>query len=191
MYPGTNSFARFVLPSGLPPAVQARMEQIALRLAEATGFDNGLFNVELMYDESADRISVIEINPRMCPQFADLVEKVHGISTYEIALRIAVGDDPCFTPDRGQHKVAASFVLRRFEDALVRAVPTSAEIERLRRRFPDIRVRVLCRPGRRLSDEQQDRASFRYGLINLGAESTEQLHAAFAEASAGLTYDLA
>jgi biotin carboxylase len=190
MYPGTNSFSRFVLPSNLPATIQARMEQVALRLAAATGFDNGVFNVELMYDPDTDRISAIEINPRMCPQFADLVEKVHGVSTYEIALRIAAGADPGFIPGRGQHQAAASFVLRRFEDALVMAVPSPGEVEQLRQRFPDVRVRVLCRPGRRLSDEQQDRASFRYGLVNLGAGSTEQLHAAFSQATAGLTFDL-
>jgi biotin carboxylase len=191
MYPGTNSFACFRLPSDLPRSVQGRMEEITLRLAQAVGIDNGVFNVELMYDATTDRISVIEINPRMCPQFVDLVEKVHGVSTYEIALRIAVGEDPVFSRGGAPHKVAASFVLRRFEDALVTAVPSAEEIARLRHRFPDMRVRVLCRPGRRLSDEQQDRTSYRYGLVNLGAGSIEQLNAAFAEAKAGLTFELA
>jgi hypothetical protein len=54
-----------------------------------------------------------------------------------------------------------------------------------------MRVRVLCLPGRRISDEQQDRTSYRYGLVNLGAGSIEQLNAAFAEAKAGLTFEAA
>ena len=58
---------------------------------EGLGFDNGLFNIEMTYDAAADRIAIIEINPRMASQFADLYEKVDGTSSYRVLLDIARG----------------------------------------------------------------------------------------------------
>ena len=48
------------------------MSDIAATLMPGLGFDNGLFNIEMMYDPSSGAISVIDINPRMASQFADL-----------------------------------------------------------------------------------------------------------------------
>ena len=44
----------------------------------ALGFDNGQFNIELVYNPEADTVHIVEINPRMSSQFADLFEKVDG-----------------------------------------------------------------------------------------------------------------
>ena len=41
-----------------------------------------MFNIEMMYDAATDRIGIIEINPRMASQFADLYEKVDGTNSY-------------------------------------------------------------------------------------------------------------
>lgn len=89
MYPGTISFERFEYPSVLPEPVQRRMEELASRFVRLIGYDDGLFNIEMFYDATSDTIHFIEINPRMCPQFADLMEKVNGVNTYAIALAIA------------------------------------------------------------------------------------------------------
>jgi len=83
---GTISFQRFEYPSSLDERIQWRMSDIAIRFMRSIDFDDGLFNVEMMYDEDKDTIHIVEVNPRMCPQFADLMEKVNGINTYEIAL---------------------------------------------------------------------------------------------------------
>ena len=116
MFPGTLVFSRFDYPSCLPQTLQARMGDIAARLMEGIGFDNGLFNIEMMYDDAADRIAVIEINPRMASQFADLYEKVDGTSSYTVLLDIAQGRAPHFTRRQGRYGFASSFVLRSFED---------------------------------------------------------------------------
>jgi len=175
MFPGTLAFSRFDYPSSLPESVQARMAEIATTLMRGLGFDNGLFNIEMMYDADADRISIIEINPRMASQFADLYEKVDGTSSYAVLLAIAQGDAPAFTRRQGRHRFAASFVLRTFEDCQVAALPTEAELEQLAPLYPDIRVELHATVGRKLSDELQDGHSYRYGIVNLGGRDRAEL----------------
>src|SRR5262249_25010696 len=111
MYPGATSFERFEYPSSLPPEVQDRMCAISARAIEASGFDHSCFNVELFYDRERDQISIIEINPRISYQFADLYERVDGVNTYEVQLRLAIGDGVTWAPRRGKDGAAASFVM--------------------------------------------------------------------------------
>lgn len=190
MFPGTISFARFEYPSALPAEVQARMGEIAARFVRHIGFDNGLFNIEMMYDPGRDTIHIIEVNPRMCPQFADLMEKVNGVNTYEIALAIAAGQRPVVRRPGAAFAAAASIVGRVFEDRVARRVPGETELARLRERFPDARLKVLCREGRRLSEELQDGNSFRYALMNLGGGSREHIASRYEEAIRGLHFEL-
>ena len=168
MFPGTLAFSRFDYPSHLPQGVQTRMGEIAATTMQGLGFDNGMFNIEMMYDAEADRISIIEINPRMASQFADLYEKVDGTNSFSVLLDIAQGKPPRFTRRQGRYAFAASCVLRSFEDYLVAAVPSEADVERLAGIYPDVRVELHATPGRKLSDEFQDGKSYRYGVVNLG-----------------------
>lgn len=168
MFPGTLAFARFDYPSSLPDSVQQRMAEIAATLMPGLGFDNGLFNIEMMYDPESGRISIIEINPRMASQFADLYEKVDGTNSYAVLLDIAQGRTPRFTRRQGRYAFAASVVLRCFEDRLVANLPSEADLDRLARDYPDMRVELHARVGRPLSAELQDGKSYRYGIVNLG-----------------------
>jgi biotin carboxylase len=180
MFPGTIAFSRFEYPSALPEGVQARMGEIATTLMQGLGFDNGLFNIEMMYGADTDRIFIIEINPRMASQFADLYEKVDGTNSYEILLAIGQGRAPQFTRRQGRHRFAASCVLRTFEDHLVLALPSEADIARLSRLYPDIRVELHGAVGGKLSDELQDGQSYRYGIVNLGGRDRADVLAQFA-----------
>ncbi|HET9580117.1 MAG TPA: ATP-grasp domain-containing protein [Usitatibacter sp.] len=189
MYPGTISFARFEYPSALPREVQQRMGDIAARFVRHIGFDDGLFNVEMMYDADLDAIHIIEVNPRMCPQFADLMEKVNGVNTYEVALSIAAGRRPVLKRP-APFGAAASVVARVFDDRLVKRVPHTADLQRVARSFPDARVKVLCREGHRLSEELQDGNSFRYALVNLGGDDRRHIAARHARAMRELSFDL-
>jgi hypothetical protein len=175
MFPGTIAFSRFEYPSALPEGVQARMADLATTLMGGLGFDNGLFNIEMMYDADADRISIIEINPRMASQFADLYEKVDGTNSYEVLLAVGQGRAPAFTPWKGRYGFAASCVLRTFEDHIVVALPSEADIAGLSRLYPDIRVELHASVGRRLSDELQDGQSYRYGIVNLGGRDRDDV----------------
>jgi biotin carboxylase len=168
MFPGTIAFSRFDYPSSLPESVQAHMADIAVTLMEGLGFDNGLFNIEMMYDPDTGRTSIIEINPRMASQFADLYQKVDGTSSYQALLDIGEGRAPQLTRREGRYPFAASCVLRAFADHLVVRLPEAEEIERLATLYPDIRVELHGRVGQRLSGELQDGHSYRYGIVNLG-----------------------
>lgn len=168
MFPGTLAFQRFEYPSSLPARVQHRMTEIAKRLMEALGYRNGMFNIEFMYDAAADRVQIIEVNPRMASQFADLYEKVDGTNSYSVLLDIAAGRTPQRTVRKGRHCFAASCVLRTFEDRHVVAVPSTAALDELTTIYDDIRIEVLATEGKQLSQEMQDGHSYRYAVLNLG-----------------------
>jgi biotin carboxylase len=180
MFPGTLAFSRFDYPSHLPEEVQARMSAIAKTLMEGLGFDNGMFNIEMMYDAESDLISIIEINPRMASQFADLYEKVDGTNSFTVLLDIALGHAPRFTPRQGSYAFAASCVLRSFKDHIVAGLPSEAQIERIAQTYPGLRVELHATVGRRLSAEFQDGKSYRYGIVNLGGRDLDDVLAKFA-----------
>ena len=175
LFPGTLAFSRFEYPSALPEDVQERMADIARKVMGGLGFDNGLFNIEMMYDARNDQIAIIEINPRMASQFADLYEKVDGTNAYEVLLDIGTGVAPTPKRRQGPHHFAASFVLRTFQDCLVAALPSDEQVARLERLYPDTTVELHATAGRKLSDELQDGTSFRYGVVNLGGRDREDV----------------
>lgn len=177
MFPGTISFERFVYPTRLPAEVQARMRRVAETFIGGIGYDNALFNMELMYNPATGGIHIIEVNPKIASQFPDLFEKVDGTSSYAPLLQIALNESPTFRDGRGAFKLAASCVLRGFEDRRVVSVPTGEQIAEVTRRFPDARVEISVAAGQLLSDIMQDGKSFRYGLINIGANSEAELNA--------------
>jgi biotin carboxylase len=182
MFPGTISFQRFDYPSRLDRAVQERMIEIGRRVMRHIGLDSSLFNVELFHDRATGRITIIEINPRMVGQFADLMEMVNGTNTYEVLLAVAAGERPAVRRARGRFEVAASFPLRAFEDRRVLRVPGAARLAEVRRRHPVSVVKVYCRPGHWLSEEgQSDGLTHRYGVVNMGGQRLESMLAEFAE----------
>jgi hypothetical protein len=189
MYPGTLAFQRFEYPSSLPAAVQQHMAEVARQVMLGIGYDNGMFNIEFMHDAVTGAIHIIEINPRMASQFADLFEKVDGTNSYSILFDLATGRRPQPLHRMGRHRMAASCVLRRFEDAQVLRVPTSDEVERLRRLFPDLRVEILATQGKALSQEMQDGRSYRYGVINIGGHDRNEVLASFAHFQRHLRFE--
>jgi len=190
LFPGTLAFSRFEYPSALPEDIQERMADIARRAMRGLSFDNGLFNIEMMYDAFSDRIAIIEINPRMASQFADLYEKVDGTNAYEILLDVGTGVRPTPKRRRGPYQFAASCVLRTFQDCVVAALPSAEQIAELECCHPDLRVELHATAGRKLSDELQDGASFRYGIVNLGGSSRTEVLKRFEDCRARLGFIL-
>ena len=191
MFPGTISFKRFEYPSSLPVSVQVRMNDIASRLMCGVGFDNGFFNIEFMYNPEADTIHIIEVNPRMISQFADLVEKVDGVNTYAHLLALATGKRPDVPKRKGMHGMAASFVLRVFEDKKVIKAPSQEQLEQVYQLFPDARIQLYVQEGDKLSDAFQDGKSFRYGLVHLGGRDRKDLFAKFEQCKRRLDFQFA
>ena len=105
-----------------------------------------------------------------------------GTSGYDVQLALATGRRVEFHTGRGRFAVAASFVPRTFEDQKVVRLPEPWRVAEIQRRFPETVVKFLCQEGGWLSQQPQDMDSYRYGIINIGARSFEELDAAFDEA---------
>ena len=190
MYPNRNmTFQRFELPSTLPTFIQTRMVNVVTRVIGASSLNHTCFNVELFYDKTNESISIIEINSRMSSQFSDLFYWINGQSLHAVQVQLSLGKHVEWISGGGDYKVAASFVMRRFSDAYVRLTPTDEEIARVRNEYPMINIKILCSKGQRLSQICQDLDSYRYGLINLAAQTLVDLHKAYAFVEATLTFD--
>jgi len=158
-YPGTNSFERFEYPAALPEAREEELTAVAARLLSALGFDGGFFNVEFFVPDEG-HAQVIEVNGRIASQFAPLVQRLHGRSTYDALFALATGEDPRWVAERPAG-AAVSHVLRVFEDAFVASVPDAEE-----------GVEVLVEPGRRLSEQGvNDAESFRLAIVYEAGET--------------------
>lgn len=191
MYPGTIAFQRFEYPSAVPRGVQSRMAAIAEKAIRALGFDHGVFNVEMFHDPATDRISILEVNPRIAYQFADLYEKVEGFNTYDAVLALATGDAPTLVKGRGRYRNAASFILRAFGRPRLKAFPDRARIAALRRRYEDARLMVYVKTGAQLEREVKWLGSYRYAVLNLGAMDGEQLVKRYHHVKGELAFEFA
>ncbi|MGM0365109.1 MAG: ATP-grasp domain-containing protein [Actinomycetota bacterium] len=178
MYPNTISFKRFDYPSRVSDRIKQQMADISRKALNHIGFDNGIFNIEFIYNPRSKQLNIIEINPRMCSQFADLMEKVNGANTYQIQLDIALGKKP-IKSNRGKYGFASSFALRTFRDKIVSRLPGPQEVEEVKELFPEARIEVYGQQGRRLSCFMQDIGSYLYAIINLGGRSRDELFEKF------------
>jgi biotin carboxylase len=154
-----------------------------------TGFDNGIFNIEFMYNPKTDRVAIIEVNPRAASQFADLYEKVDGVNSYQHLVQLAVGKKPVLLKRRGAHALAGSCVLRIFENKRVRKAPSIKELQQLYAEFPDARCQIYVKEGGLLSDTFQDGKSYRYGLVHLGARDSQELQKKFERCKEILSFE--
>jgi biotin carboxylase len=172
-----RSFARFDYPSLLPEDVQARMADIARRVIARLGLERCLWNIEMMHDPASGRIWIVEVNPRICGQFADLYQKVDGTNTYEIALALALGERPQRAKGEGQFDAAASFPLRIFASMLVREAPSSGDVAAAEELFPETLVWSEAAAGQTLAVNalEEDGGSHRYAVINVGGENRKEV----------------
>jgi hypothetical protein len=185
MHPNGISFLRFEYPSRLPEGPQRTMADVAARLMPALGFDQSLFNIEFFVRPDG-RVTIVEVNGRMASQFAPLVQAVHGVSSYELQLALCTGGSPELPPARDD-LVTASFLVRSYEDAVVRSVPDPTIVLE---RYPHAHVEVLVRPGQRLSENDDDVVSHRLAVVALAARDRPSLLARFAEAVDLLPFEL-
>jgi hypothetical protein len=176
MYPGTQAFLRFQYPSTLDPDVQARAFDVARRFLNAVGFEHGFFNMEFFHEPADGSVRVIEFNPRLGSQLADLYRRVDGIDLHAMNLALACGRDPRDLPRAARRDgVAASFVFRSFDGATPPRQPDAAQRDALARTFPDALLLGMPRRGRALAREYKWLGSHRYGVLHLGAADSAAL----------------
>jgi biotin carboxylase len=183
-YPGTQAFQRWEFPSRLPPAVISRALDVARRFLAAVGFGHGFFNMEFFYDPVADRMSVIEFNPRLSSQFGDLYRGVLGLNPHEMALAIAQGREGCSVQRRlVGGKVGASLVWRAFSWEEIPPRPSRTALARFACAFPEAQLTQFSRVPFSVSRELSWMQSHRYGVVNLVAEDQESLRQKSAQIS--------
>lgn len=185
MYPGTQAFMRFELPSRLAPEVQARALEVARRFLQAVGFTHGLFNMEFFHDAASDRLSVIEFNPRMASQFSDLYLRVHGLDLHAVALALALGEDPARLP-RAQAVggAAASLVYRVFDPSERPPMPSRQQQAALAQQFPDALLLRFPKSDGSVARDFKWLGSYRYGILHLHGQDAADLRARSEQASA-------
>jgi ATP-grasp domain-containing protein len=192
MFPGTSTFERFDYPSRLlAPEVRARMADIATRLVRGLGIRQAQFNIEMFFDARRDKIHIIEINPRLSYQFADLYENVDGTNSYDVLIDLTLGRRPTFLRGSGAYAYASSFVLRTFKGRRFVAVPSDRDIEAFSRQYDDARLRIYGRKGKSLASEMRAMGSYRHGIINVGAKSLLDLFAIYNDALEKLPFEFA
>jgi hypothetical protein len=103
------------------------------------------------YDEGSSRIGIVEVNPRMSYQFADLMELVNNTNIYEVLFALSVGGDLRSLHRGGRHGAACSLVLRPFRDARVLRTPSPESIRAFRRQVDLTLWRPFYEAGDRLS----------------------------------------
>lgn len=191
MVPGTQHFMRWELPSRLPAPVQARALAIAQRFLQAVGFTQGLFNLEFFHDPATDRITVIELNPRLASQFSDLYLRVTGIDPHAMSLAMAQGQDPATLPRRAPvGGAAASLVYRSLHPAHTPPMPGAAQRAALQQHCPDALLFTYPRRGHALARDFKWLGSHRYGIVHLHGRDAAHLQQRAAQASALLGWPL-
>lgn len=185
-----HSFERLCYPAGaVPVEVQDRMLAATESVLREARFDNGCANAEFMWDAERDRISMIEVNTRISQSHSELFVKVDGASNHEYATAVALGRRPIPGARRGRFGAAAKHLIGVHADGVVRAVPTDADIARLRAELPDTVVQVDVSPGDRLSRlPDQDPYRFVLATVYLGADDYAGLDDAAALAESLLPF---
>jgi len=176
MYPHTQAFMRHQAPTRLAPAVQARALDVAHRFLAAVGFTHGLFNMEFFYDAAADRLTVIEFNPRMASQYSDLYQRVLGVDLHAIGLALAHGRDPATVPVRVPSAgAAASFVYRSFRPGDAVVMPSGRQRLALQQAYPGTMLFVYPKSAGSTARDHKWLGSHRYGIIHLGGQNEADL----------------
>ncbi|MCU0804223.1 MAG: ATP-grasp domain-containing protein [Burkholderiales bacterium] len=187
MVPGTQAFMRWEVPSRLDPSVQGRALDVARRFLEAIGYRHGFFNLEFFHDPVDDRLMVIECNPRLASQFADLYRRVLGVDPHAMALALAVDEDPATVPHVAPTAdCAASLVYRTFPGEPVPVMPDAMRREAFTQAYPDALLFTFPKQGAALARDFKWTGSHRYGIVHLGGRDRDDLRARAEHASASL-----
>ena len=179
---GSNqvSFLCYQYPSQLPEGVQNRMAGHAQRILTHIGLDHTPFNMEFFWDPVTDRIWLLEINPRISKSHCPILQMATGASHHEVAIDVALGRRPDYPRPEGRFPMAAKFMPRVYGDATVTRVPSEAEVEAIRRQYPELLFHPSVSEGMQLSElRAQDSYSFEIADLFVGGQDEAELHEKF------------
>jgi biotin carboxylase len=177
-----SSFSRYQYPSTIPRRIQRQMFCAAERFLKYIKYDNGPFNIEFYWQSSNNNIKLLEVNTRISKSHCPLFHDVDGASNQKVMLETALGMRPDFPHRQGDYKIAAKFMWRAYEDAVVKHLPSETELRRLHERFPSAQIQLEIEEGTQLSTLiYQDSYSYEIGVIFLGGNSQKELLAKYQE----------
>ncbi|MEO5732665.1 MAG: ATP-grasp domain-containing protein [Rubrivivax sp.] len=185
MYPGTQAFMRWEYPGCLPQTVQDRALDVARRFLAAIGYTHGFFNMEFFYDAASERLTVIEFNPRLASQFADLYRRVLGVDAHAMSVALALGRDPAVLPRSAPTAgVAGSQVYRLFSPTDPVHIPSPAQQSQMKAAFPDALLFTYPKGAHAIERDFKWLGSYRQGIVHLGAADWHDLRERTLRASA-------
>jgi hypothetical protein len=189
--PDGHSFSRYEYPSFLPLEIQHRMIDVARSAVTQVGYDNAPFNVEFFYDQTAQHVWLLEVNPRASQSHADLFQKVHGTPHLSVIVDLALGRKPKPMDRRGKWNVAAHLFLRHFGEGKVVRIPTERALTHLRKRQPDTRVKIEVDKNQNLADlKNQDSYSYEIAHLYIGGRDRADILDKYDEALAMLQFEI-
>ncbi|WP_280436051.1 ATP-grasp domain-containing protein [Nocardia carnea] len=185
-----RSFTHLDYPARtVPPDIQQRMIDVTERYLRHTGFDNGCFNSEFMWDADTGKLWLIEVNTRISQSHSDLFAKVDGSSNHRVAIDVALGNPPRMPHRKGEFAVAAQCLVPRYQDGIVTKVPSEEEIAALRSRFPGTVVKIDVEVGEKLSElPNQDAYRYKLATLYIGAPDADQLEQRYHDAIEALPF---
>lgn len=163
-------------PADLPDELCERVLDVCRRVLSYADFNDGCFNVELMWDAENDRLWLIEVNTRISQSHSDLFTKVDGRSNHEAAIAVALGRVPEMWQRRGRYRQAAKLLLNKIGDATVLSTPSPGRLQEISRQLGEALVHLDVKPGMQLHElARQGEYSFIVGEAWLGANSEDEL----------------
>jgi len=165
-YEDSSSFLRYKYPSELPMEVQERIRSITKTVISGLGLTPSTFNVEYFWDETTNRLVLLEVNTRHSQSHAPLFRYVDGLTNHAHMIDLALGRKPRQPVDQGYFATASKWMHRHFSDGIVRHIPAPEEIAELEQRYPGTIIELEVTEGQQLSDSfSQD--SYSYLLANI------------------------
>lgn len=190
-YENSPSFLRYQYPSTLPDSVIDRLAEISTKVVKAIGLEGMTFNIEYFWDPGTDTINLLEINPRHSQSHAELFADVDGMANHQAMLRLALGRDPEFPRGKGRYGAAAKWHVRRFDDGVIRRVPTPEEIAAIQHIVPGTTIELTVHEGDRLSElNRQDAYSYQLASVYVGAADEHDLITKYDQVLAALRFEI-
>jgi hypothetical protein len=177
MYPGTMAFARFASPADVDAVLKLRILEATEKVLHGFGLTHGFFNLEFFVD-AGGTLKLIEVNPRLAAQLAQVHDWVHGIDTYELGFAMAL-NRPLPPPQTPRFGAAASFVWRSFDGTSCPRMPSRDDLQWLAREMPQARLELYPKSGASLRREIKWLGSHRWAVLNMPGRDERDLRARY------------
>lgn len=188
-FEGTNSFESFHFPHSFGEKIDTKVVSLINKLISAHELRETFFNVELRIDVETGEIWVVELNTRMSFQFSRMISEATGFNVLVAAARLACGERLDFDYVADDFHKGSLFIMRRENDALVKALRTHEELALLHKKNPSVYSYYTIDEGKKLSNVPQDTEMFRYGCVLVLGESFESNRKTYEELAPQLEPD--